>query len=284
MTSMKMAEIGTRVRCALHFAGEGVIFAIHGVQTPETVRSLGGGAGVMGGHAKFDVVFHNGHISKAVPEAIVRGIQWQIHDEKADAEEIAQLLEHAERVRIEEERAKQAAAEAFAAGVARLKADPTLSHLTQGDDVYSGLLAAKNMRAALRVAFPRVKFSVRKSHYGSVAISWTDGPTEKEVEAVVGRHKGGYFDGMEDIYKHEATPFVVVFGGAEYVSTYRQHSEQLIGRAIDRVFDEYAGNLQEIKKPAAAEFKGGQLFYVEVPYLNQSLQQLINVQVYSLQG
>jgi hypothetical protein len=32
----------------------------------------------------------------------------------------------------------------------------------------SGKLAAANMRAELRRVFPEVKFSVRKSHYGSV--------------------------------------------------------------------------------------------------------------------
>ncbi len=176
------------------------------------------GVGVRGGNAQFDVVFENGSISHKLPEAIVRGIQWTIYDEQASAEEIAQLLQNAERKLAADTLARHNAETAFAIEVECPQAAPELQHLTQGDDVYSGKLAAANMRAALRKAFPKVKFSARKSHYGSVSVSRTDGPTKNAVEAIVSRHKGGYFDGMEDIYQHEKTPFVAVFAGAEYTS------------------------------------------------------------------
>lgn len=282
--NMKIVEVGTRVRCALYFAGEGVVYEIHGAQVPESISTMLGGAGVSGGVAKFDVVFANGHVAKCVPEAIVRGIQWTIHDETATANEIAELLEHADLVRMAKEAAAREAAEAFAAEVERLRTAQEFAHLIQGDDQYSGLLAAKNMRVELRKAFPAVKFSIRKRHFGSVSINWTDGPTEKEVEDVVSQHKGGYFDGMDDSYKHVRTPFVVVFGGVEYVSAYREHSPALVERAIDKVFAEYAGNLTGISKPAAAEFSSGELFRVAVPYLNDSLQQLVRQQVYAMPG
>jgi len=46
---------------------------------------------------------------------------------------------------------------------------------------------AKLIRGQLKRRFPGVKFSVRSSSYSmgsSVAIHWTDGPTEKTVNAI----------------------------------------------------------------------------------------------------
>lgn len=43
---------------------------------------------------------------------------------------------------------------------------------------------AKEVRKALKVSFPGVKFSVRARAYSSMAVSWIDGPTEFEVEKV----------------------------------------------------------------------------------------------------
>ncbi|MCY1395961.1 hypothetical protein D9M71_109200 [compost metagenome] len=275
-------RVGTRVRCALHYCGQGVVFAIHGVQAPESVQTVLDRVGVRGGHARFDVVFENGSISRDLSEAIVRGIQWTIYDDQADEAEIARLLQHAEETRIEKERDQAQAVQAFAAEVERLQSAPEMAHLTQGDDIYSGKLAAQNMRAALRKAFPKVKFSVRKTSYGSVTVSWTDGPTTREVEAIVDRHQGGHFDGMEDIYKHEKTPFVAVFGGAEYVFTRREYTETMIERAIVRVFDTYAGNLAAIERPTAAAFQAGGLSYMNVPHLGESLQALIRQELAGL--
>jgi hypothetical protein len=246
-----------------------VVFAIHGVQLPENVH--------------FDVVFENGSISRKLPEVIVRGIQWTIYDDQASAEEIAELLQNSERKIAADTLARQNAEAAFAIEVECLQAAPELKHLTQGDDVYSGKLAAANMRAALRKVFPKVKFSVRKRHYGSVSVSWTDGPTENAVEAIVNRHKGGYFDGMEDIYKHEKTPFVAVFGGAEYVWTRREYSAEMIEQAIAEVFERYPGNLAGMERPTASAFQAGQLFNVEVPELYESLQSMIRTELAGLQ-
>jgi len=40
-----------------------------------------------------------------------------------------------------------------------------------------GKLVASNLRIEFKKAFPGVKFSVRKEHFGCVRIAWTDGPT-----------------------------------------------------------------------------------------------------------
>ena len=61
---------------------------------------------------------------------------------------------------------------------------------------------AKLARAALKCAFPGVKFSVRSKTYSggaSIDVGWTDGPTTKMVEAVAKQFQGGDFDGMIDL-------------------------------------------------------------------------------------
>ena len=61
---------------------------------------------------------------------------------------------------------------------------------------------AKMIRAALKKAFPSVKFSVRLSRYSggsSIRVDWFDGPTKGMVDALVGQYRGGGFDGMIDM-------------------------------------------------------------------------------------
>lgn len=71
---------------------------------------------------------------------------------------------------------------------------------------------AKLVRAALKKAFPAVKFSVRSRSYSggaSIDVGWTDGPTKKEVDAVIDGFSGSGFDGMQDLkysYSHWLLP------------------------------------------------------------------------------
>lgn len=61
---------------------------------------------------------------------------------------------------------------------------------------------AKLVRAALKKAFPGVKFSVKSHVYAggaSMRVGWTDGPSSKTVEAVTNPYAGGGFDGMIDM-------------------------------------------------------------------------------------
>lgn len=59
----------------------------------------------------------------------------------------------------------------------------------------------KEIRKALRAAFPGVKFSLRGSRgtgYGWFSLSWTDGPTTRQADAVTNGFRSSYFDGMDD--------------------------------------------------------------------------------------
>lgn len=61
---------------------------------------------------------------------------------------------------------------------------------------------AKLVRAALKAAFPGVKFSVRSDTYSggaSIDVHWTDGPTDKAISAVTDRYVGSQFDSTIDL-------------------------------------------------------------------------------------
>ena len=65
---------------------------------------------------------------------------------------------------------------------------------------------AKLVRAALKKAFPEVKFSVRSSTYSmgaSIDVSWDMGPAVSEVDKVVGGFEGSSFDGMNDLKSYQ---------------------------------------------------------------------------------
>lgn len=87
---------------------------------------------------------------------------------------------------------------------------------------------AAAIREELKKNFSGVKFSVTSESFAggdSCHISWTDGPTRTEVEAITGKYQYGSFDGMTDCYNYtnsrEDIPQV------KYVSESRSISEEI---------------------------------------------------------
>ncbi len=82
----------------------------------------------------------------------------------------------------------------------------TLDQIVYGHHEYLTCAdTAKLIRKALAGEFPGVKFSVRSSTYAggaSIRVGWTDGPTGKQVDNVVGVFAGADFDGMIDLKTH----------------------------------------------------------------------------------
>lgn len=65
--------------------------------------------------------------------------------------------------------------------------------------------AAKMIRATLKAAFPTVAFTVRSRSFAggdAVDVRWTDGPTSDAVDALIGQHEYGHFDGSIDLYEY----------------------------------------------------------------------------------
>ncbi|MGF6227928.1 hypothetical protein QFZ27_001883 [Inquilinus ginsengisoli] len=275
---------GTRVHCILAHAGEGVVTAVRedpnvgntyviGLPGLERVRSTG--------RHLYDVVFLNGHFSQGVPETIVDGVQWHILEGLADEEEISRLLDAHQRHRAEKEAEAERARIAFETERDRLKADPANGHLTQGEDESSGLLAGKNIRVILKREFPGVRFSVQKRSWGSVSVQWEDGPTEDQVRAQIDCFRAGSFDGMQDLYVSEKTPWHVVFGGTKWLNLTRYQSATLIARAIAEVMAQL-GDIG-IGMPTAEDFAAGKLWDVDAPGAH-NLESLIRKHAAGLTG
>lgn len=88
---------------------------------------------------------------------------------------------------------------------------------------------AKLLRAALKEAFPGVKFSVKSSTYSggaSIRVHWVDGPRTARVEPIAQRFAGASFDGMIDLKSYHTSELNGrhVHFGADYVFCERSTS------------------------------------------------------------
>lgn len=108
------------------------------------------------------------------------------------------------------------------------------------------------IKRTLTTAFPDVKFSVRLSKYSggcSIDASWTDGPTDKQVKAIMDRFNGKGFDGMTDcsfycgerMYYGEKVDF-----HSGYVRGGRKHSPEFMRLIAARVAKECGEPVPEV--------------------------------------
>jgi hypothetical protein len=136
------------------------------------------------------------------------------------------------------------------------------------DDGTDRNIVQKNIRALLKKEFPKVKFKVTKSDYSARRVSWIDGPTVDEVKKFTSIFEEGRFNGMEDIYEYDASPFNEVFGGCQYVFEEREFSEAAVQSAIDKVWEEFhwvdsSGNTVT-EKPTYEMYKKGSTYNLYV--------------------
>lgn len=85
----------------------------------------------------------------------------------------------------------------------------------------------KNLVADLKKNFPETKFSVKKSHYSTYYVSWTDGPSESKVEEVAGKFEGYETDITGDFRDPNTSNFNKVFGDFKYVFYSRSASKEI---------------------------------------------------------
>lgn len=94
--------------------------------------------------------------------------------------------------------------------------------------------AAKQIRRILKDAYPSVKFSVRSSNYAggsAVDVSWTDGPTVDQVEALTKQYQSASFDGMQDL--KEYTNLRDDIPQADWVQCHRSHSFDAVQEVVE---------------------------------------------------
>lgn len=232
----KTAEIviGQRVYCGLRGGSYGIVSQIYGQQSAASCQTIGGMIRY-GGNATFDIVFPD-HVSRQLPECILRGVQWEIFAEVATAEEIEAAIAECNASQERERLRKLAADDQHQAEVSHLQTLPDYSHLDKISGNHAGGTAvAKNMRKQLKKHFPGFKFSVT-SDYNSVNIKWVDGPTGKQVEELVKIFQAGNFNGMEDIYEYGRSAFCEVYGGCKYVFCTRDMTEDAKRKAFSANF------------------------------------------------
>lgn len=103
---------------------------------------------------------------------------------------------------------------------------------------YTTKETAEAIRAALKAAFPAVKFSVRTSYASmtsSTSVRWTDGPTTAEVEHVTDRFTSRGFDGMTDsttYHTQDVDGVRISYSGWVHVT--RLISAALMKKAVER--------------------------------------------------
>lgn len=112
---------------------------------------------------------------------------------------------------------------------------------------------AKMIRAALKVAFPSVKFSVKSHSYAggsSIRVSWYAGPNSAQVEKITKAFEGSGFDGMCDL-KYNLDPVEIngepVQFGVDYVFAERKVNAVMVQIAAYRVHKELKLPLLQVK-------------------------------------
>ncbi len=109
------------------------------------------------------------------------------------------------------------------------------------ETIYSGSETSKAIKAELKKAFPKTKFSVRYSSFAggnSVDIRWSLGPTVKQVDAITDKYQYGSFNGMEDLYEYAPTLVSLPSGavanldGVKYVQTSRNIPDDVFEHAL----------------------------------------------------
>ena len=136
------------------------------------------------------------------------------------------------------------------------------------------VIAAKNCRVELKRAFPGVKFSVRSESYAggnSIWACWTDGPTSKDVDAIIQKYSGGSFDGMDDLYTYAATAWTDAFGDAKYVFANRHYSDEFVASVIEALRSQY-GTIDGVLALTVHDYNQG---FVRDPW-----QRILNTTLY----
>jgi len=172
--------------------------------------------------------------------------------------------------------------------------------ITEGG--YLGVVdTAKLVRKALKREFPGFKFSVRSDSYSmgaSIDVSWTDGPTEAQVDEIVSDYRGSRFDGMIDLkygvahwltpdgvatvqrtYGHsyngpqgneEVTPerpegAVAVHFGADYIHTRRTVTPEFLASLVPLVTDNGDGDANTERCNGCGGWEITHTYVVKIP-------------------
>lgn len=162
------------------------------------------------------------------------GFYYDESDEVISEEVINKSLERADKIeRLEEEKERQEQRDKEATRERLLK---EYSYLERADK-FDHKAAGRNIRTELKRAFPGVKFSVRYDSFSggdSYDVDWTDGPTTKQVDAIIdkygNRHPDPYSYG--DYWDCVPSVFNNLFGSVGYTSANRRISDEAAAKVM----------------------------------------------------
>lgn len=141
------------------------------------------------------------------------------------------------------------------------------SYLTRVTDKYDHKTCGENIRKELKKNFPATKFSVRYSSFAGgdeYSISWQDGPTLAQVDALVKKYQDMHPDEYScgDYWDCKPSNFNTLYGGVGYVMTNRTISAEAIAKTRERFADLTEDNLRSY--PYGIEGAGGYANYGRV--------------------
>lgn len=116
---------------------------------------------------------------------------------------------------------------------------------------------AKMVRAALKSAYPGIKFSVRTERYSMgccINVSWTDGPTSAQVETITRPFHGKRFEMLDDSTHYIDTVIdgEAVHFAADSCSLSRELSATFLARVAAQVAARY-----QVAVPAVKAYDDG---------------------------
>lgn len=186
------------------------------------------------------------------------GLYYDLNVTKATQEEIDEAIEKGKIFvqRIENEKNEKARKRNEEVAKIEAKYDGVF----EKTDKQFGIAAhvGRNVRKALKMAFPKDKFSVRKYFSDDVLIQWENGPTEDEVRDVVGMFEKNYHRDKwnDDLWDSENTPFTSVFGGVDRIRLERDFSNVVKQPIVDDILH-LCPQLEEFEcKEKAFKFDG----------------------------
>jgi hypothetical protein len=108
------------------------------------------------------------------------------------------------------------------------------------------------LRRELATAFPGVKFRVRtRKGSSSLSVTWTDGPSAKDVDQVCAPFQGSHWDSWNETYRHSSNVVTTTYRGVTYsgkplvdgINTHQEVSDDARSEAA-RLWAEAHGGLQ----------------------------------------
>lgn len=165
------------------------------------------------------------------------GLYYDLTKTPATDEEIAEAIERGNAFIADQKAKKEAEAQAFAQAVEAVREKYGALYEEKPETYPGAAFVAKNIRRGLADRFPGQKFSVRKADYSTIYVSWTDGPTEAEVEEVAGlfRENCTTDPWNQDLWNYSDSPFNTVFGGVQYLRLDRDLSEAVTTPLVDEI-------------------------------------------------